>query len=256
MTYTLLEIVQLILESMDSEEVNSIGDTAESRMVANLVKSVYYDMISDIELLEHNTIFQLNASGDSLKPCIMSSPDNILKIKDVMYDQRADLDPYPEYREVTFKDFDSFLEDQQVLREETSNVDSMTLSYNGESFDMLFRTDRHPVWYTYLDDHTLIFDAFNSNVDTTLQKAKTMCKGWAKPTFSMSDSFTPDLEPTQFSFLINMSKVRAFNELKQQANQEAAGMARRQKIIIQKRKRKMPDSPSEVYRVESRFGRK
>jgi hypothetical protein len=39
---TLLEIVQDVLNDMDSDEVNSISDTVEATQIANICRSVYY----------------------------------------------------------------------------------------------------------------------------------------------------------------------------------------------------------------------
>ena len=69
MRYSLIELVQRILESMDSDEVDSITDTVESLAVANIVKECYYDIISNLDLPERKDIFQLDGSGDSTKPC-------------------------------------------------------------------------------------------------------------------------------------------------------------------------------------------
>lgn len=49
MKYTLLELTQRILESMNSDEVNSIGDTEESMTVANIIKESLF-------LFEHNLV--------------------------------------------------------------------------------------------------------------------------------------------------------------------------------------------------------
>lgn len=256
MKMTLLEIVQLILSSIDGEEVDDITDTTESNQVALIVKSVFNDMLSDIELPETEALVQLEASGDNAKPTLMTVPTDIIKIYNIMYDVKETGDTYPNYQGIKFLDFDEFLTMQQSLREETTGVGSMTVVSNGENYTVLYRSDRAPSFYTSIGDSILLFDSYDSSIDTTLQKSKTLCKGVPVPTFTMSNSFTPPLDPTQFSYLVNRAKVRAFNELKQQENQEAGGEARRQKIMIQKRKRKTPDAPDEVYRVASRFGRK
>ena len=256
MKHSLLEMVQLILSSVDGEEVSSISDTTESNQVALILKSVFNDMLSDIALPETEALIQLEASLDNTKPTLMHVPSDVIKINSIMYDVKKDGDTYPNYRPVMYMDFDSFVELGQSLREETANVASMTVSSNGENYTFLYRTDRAPTYYTSIGDSNLLFDSFDNAVDTTLQKSKTLCKGTPIPTFTMSNSYTPPLDPTQFSYLINRAKVRAFNELKQQENNEAGGEARRQKIIIQKRKRKTPDAAAEVYRVQSRFGRK
>jgi hypothetical protein len=241
---------------MDGEEVSNISDTAESNQVALIVKSVYYDMLSDIDLPERDTLVQLDPSGDNAKPTLMTVPDDVIKLYSIMYDNKATADTYSNYQPVKFKDFDSFLQDQQSLREETTGVGSMTVVVNGEDYPVMYRSDRMPTYYTTIGDHTILFDSYDVTEDTTLQSAKTLCKGQVVPTFTMSNSFTPALDPTQFSYLVNRAKVRAFNEIKQMENNEAGGEARRQKIIVQKRKRKTPDAPAEVYRVSSRFGRK
>lgn len=255
MRYTLLEMVQLILSAMDSEEVNSISDTVESDQVANLLKSVYYDIATDLELPEHETLFQLTASGNNALPCLMTVPSTVTKVRTIRYNTADSGDTYPNWTELEYKPFQDFLVDQQSLRENTDGVGSQQVTLNGSTYEILFRDDKQPQYFTTADDQQFFFDSYDSTIDTTLQASKTMCSGSVYPTFTLTDNFAPDLDPTQFSYFINRAKVRAFNELKQQANQEAAGEARRQKIIVQKRKRKTPDLP-EIYRLGSRFGRK
>src|SRR5690606_22458031 len=125
------------------------------------------------------------------------------------------------------------------FRNDDVSVGEMNVTMNGELFPFMYRSDRHPQYYTTADDNTIIFDAYLSSLDTTLQKSKTMCLGNVYPAFLLQDSFTPDLDPSQFSYYINRAKVRAFNELKQQINQEAVAETRRQQIIVQKRKHKV-----------------
>lgn len=254
MKYSLLEIVQEILSSMDSDEVNSISDTVESNQVALLVKGVYYDLATDLGLPEHETLFELTASGDPAKPCLMTVPSNVVTMRDLRYDCRTDEEPFADWRTVKYMPFNDFL----VWVEGYRNVDDgktgqQTILFNGETFPILYRNDDWPKYYTTADDNQILFDSYNSEFDTTLVKNKTMCMGNVYPTFSLTDSFVPDLDPSQFSLLRNKAKVRAFNELKQQPNEEAALEARRQKVIVQKRKRKTPDE-AEVFKVP-RYGR-
>lgn len=254
MKYTLLELVQLILAAMDSDEVDSISDTVESNQVALLLKALYYDMAVELGLPEHETMFQLDASGDVTKPVLMTVPENVTNMHWVNYDIKLTEETHVNYREVEFRPFLDFLRHTQQLREETEDVGEMAVENNGEEFTLLHREDTHPRFYTSTDDHTLIFDAFNSDEDSTLQKSKTLCHGSVWSTFQLDDSFTPDLDPTQFSYYINRAKVRAFAELKQTAHDEAAGESRNQKVVLQKRKRKVPNVP-EIRRAPN-YGRK
>lgn len=237
MRMTLLEMVQLILSSMDSDEVNSYDETTESMQVALLLKSVYYDIANDLGLDEHEEIFELIASGDNAKPTLMTLPTNAIRLDTINYDNKADSDTYSDYRLVKFMPFDKFMDMMNSLRGSETGIGQMTFTNaEGESFEVIYRTDKMPEYYTTWNDNTLLFDSYDSSIDTTLQKSKTRCYGSLYSTWTMSNSFIPDLDPTQFSYYINRAKARAFAEMKQSANQEAASEARRQKIITQKRK--------------------
>jgi hypothetical protein len=252
--YTLLEMVQEILSSMDSDEVNSISDTVESMQVATLIRGVYYDIATDIGLPEHETLFELNASGDPAKPCLMTVPTNVVTMRNLKYDNKLDTDTYSDWQEVKFLPFEEFLKWVEIFRTYDSGVGEQIVSFNGESFPIMYKSDAFPQFYTTADDNQILFDSYNSDIDTTLVKNKTMCMGNVYPTFTLEDAFAPDLDPSQFALLRNKSKYRAFNELKQQENKEAGAEARRQKVIVQKRKRKTPDE-AEVFKVP-RYGRK
>lgn len=254
MKYTLLEMTQLLLASMDSDEVNSINDTVEAYDIALTIKSVYYDLATDLNLPEHSTLFELNASGDNAKPTLMTVPSNVTSLTKVRYNYQETGETYENYQTLTQMSLNDFIMMQNGLRGLTSNVGSMDVTVNGETFEFMYKTNAMPKYYTVLEDNTLIFDAYDSTEDTTLQKSKTMCEGVVYPTFTIDDAFTPDIDPTQFSLLINKAKQRLFVEKKQIENVEASSETRRQKIITQKRKRKVKGQ-NEVFNVLSRFGK-
>jgi hypothetical protein len=252
MKFTVLEMVQELLSSLDSDEVNSIEDTVESMQVAVILRSVFYDLAVDLNFAEHETLFELNASGSSLKPTQMFVPENVSKLHWIKYDNREDGALKASMEDVNFVMFEDFLRMQKGL-EDQPNVGEMSISLHGEEFPVLFHNDRHPQWWTSIDDRTIIFDAYDASIDTTLQKSKTMCSGIIYPEFLLEDSFIPDIDASAFSLLKNRAKVRAFAELKQAPNQEAASETRRQKIINQKRKRTLADLPP-IYKAP-RYGR-
>lgn len=257
MIYTVLEAVQLILSAMDSDEVNSINDTIESKQIALMLKSVYYDCASDIGLNENKGLFQLNASGDSNLPVYMTLPDQVTKVETIRYDvYDPDVDPTTNsnYRMLEPVDFDDFLTRRTSAHDETEDVAQMTFSFNGQDFNIMYGINRHPTCYTTLNNRIVLFDSVLSTLDTTLQASKTLCTGYTYPTFEMEDNFVPNLDPTQFSYFLNFAKTRAFGELKQTQNSESAGVARRQKIIIQKRKDRTPDGSPIL--AAPRYGRK
>lgn len=255
MIYTLNEMVSQILSALDGDEITSIEDTVEAMQVANLIKGVYYDIATDLGVPEHETLFKLNESGDTLQPVLMTVPSNVTRISSVKYDNKVSTDTYSDFLEVKFLPFQDFYDRQQGLNQNTSDVGEMTYTNNvTQSFKMMYWTDRFPSYYTSTDDYTLIFDAYDSSEESYLQKANTQCQGSVYPTFVVEDAFTPDLDPTGFSYLINKAKTRAFMELKQMANQESAAESRRQKIINQKLQRRVEDVP-QLFKA-ARFGRR
>jgi hypothetical protein len=256
MIYTVLEMTQRILSAMDSDEVDSISDTVESTQVALMLKQTFYDCASDLELPQHEGFFELNASGDAAKPTLMTTPSNVFKVRSIRYNNILATtlsETNPNYREVEYIKMLDFIDRQQGLREDETNVGVMSFTSNSETFEVMYRTDKMPQFYSTFDDRTFIFDSYNEDEDTTLQKAKTMCEGVVYPTWTMDDSFTPDLSPQQFSYFLNKAIDRAFVELKQQQNANAAGEARKQLISLQKQKGSAPDRPK-IWSVP-RYGR-
>lgn len=252
MRYTLLELVQSILSSMESDEVDSITDTVEAWGVALLCRDVFYDCAADRGWPEHEALFELNASGSDLQPTLMTLPENVIKTNWIRYNTKLATETNAIYTDIEFVPFTRFLERQSGYQTDVS-AGQMTITSNTESFEMLYATNKQPSFYTVFDNNQIIFDSYASTIDTTLQKSKTMCHGLLYPTFTLEDSFAPDLAPNDFSYFRNKAKFRAFSEFKQVQNTEALGEARRQKIVSQLRSRRVPNVP-EVYR-HARYGR-
>lgn len=256
MKQTVLELTQSILASMDSDEVNSITDTVESYDIALLLRDVYYDIAVELNLTSHENIFELTASGDADQPTLMYLPDNVQKLYWVKYNNQLSTETYSNYVEVEFKDFNLFSQAQNNLHTQTSDIGEMTITLNEseEDFEFLYRTDKMPQFYTHIGNDVLIFDSYDSDEDTTLTKAKTMCGGLLYPSFTLEDSFIPDLDASEFPYYRNKAKVRAFAEKKQVDNREALQEARTQKILIQKRKNKVDEGLA--IKQLPRYGRK
>ena len=251
---TLLEITQSILASMDSDEVNSINDTVESYDIALLLRDVYYDIAVELNLTAHESLFELEASGDADQPVLMYLPDNVQTLWWIKYDNQEAGETNKNYLPVEYLNFDDFFQMQNSLVFDTDDVAQMTFEMNDEEFDIMYETDRFPLKYTAIGNQVLLFDALDTTVDTTLAKSKTMCGGLVYPTFTLEDDFTPDLDASQFPYYRNRAKYRAFSEKKQIDNREAAGEAKNQKMLMQKRKNRVFEGPAIFHQV-SRFGR-
>ncbi len=235
MKYTLLEMVQDVLSSMDSDEVNSISDTIESMQVARVIRSCFFDVVNN-ELPEFSTLFQLEASGTSTKPVMMTRPTDVRNIMLVKYDKADEDNTDPNYTRLIPLSIEAFFDRTHTLNLSEDNVASMTHAIEGDSFTFLYRNDKAPDYYTIIDDHTVFFDSYDSEVDTTLQKVKTFCVGEKEQTFYLEDTYELPLDEQQHVWLLNEAKSLAYQELKQQTHAYAEKTAKRQRIKAQRQK--------------------
>ena len=56
MTKTVLQMVQIILNDMDSEPVNQLSDTLEAEQVASVLAETFNDIVTTREIPEHLTV--------------------------------------------------------------------------------------------------------------------------------------------------------------------------------------------------------
>ena len=223
---TLLDMVQNILSAMDSDHVNSIGDTVESDQVATIIKETYFDLISNvIDVPEHEEIVNLTALADTNHPTWFQFPANVKRITLFKYNNATVADTDLRYVEVKHKtpvDFEKYV---NARTESDTNVVAYTDFNAGK---LLIINDKHPQYWTTFDDKYLICDSFLNTVDSTLQSSKTFCLCLTEPTWTHSDTFTPDLDAEFFPLFLAEAKSTCFVNLKQVANAKEEKKARRQ----------------------------
>jgi hypothetical protein len=236
MKYTLLELTQSVLRSIKGEAVNSISDTQESLDVADIVKECYYTIISRMDLPEAKTLFELNASGDNTKPTLMTVPDDVYSVEWIEYDNQTLDDTEPNYMGITFVPLKDIFELTNYLDTTETYVAEMTLTINGDAIPFKYRSDKAPEYAATIDDNQIIFDSYDSEVDTTLQKSKSRAYGIRLTDWEVDDDFTPNLDAHQFQLLLKEAKAMAWQELKSVDN-VAAQRSARQLMISAKGKR-------------------
>ncbi len=233
MRYSLKELVDRILESIDGDEVNSFSDTAESLAVANIIKECYYDIVSEIAPKETNGLFHLDAPTDNLKPPQMTLPSNVYKIEWLKYNVGDTLQD-TNFRDLCYLPVEEFFDYMNGLDINETWVDTQIVTMNGQDFDVKFRNDQYPTYWTSPDDGLILLDSFDLSVETTLTSSRTYGYGGLISVFTMSDTFVPDIDPRQFSLLLQSAKAQAFIELKQTQNDKAERKERRNKILAYK----------------------
>ena len=258
MQLTLLELIQRVLSSVKGEEVDNYDDTAESLVVRDIIKECYYTLISGKDFPELKTLFELNASGDSTKPTLMTLPTDVVGLEWVKYNKIADGDTDPRYEYVQYLPLQDFLDRIDGFDLDEDNVLSLTVTTgSSDSIDFKYMNDHAPSYYTSFNDTTLIFDSYDSDVDTTLQKTKTKCYGLKSSTWTNSNSFTLPLDAQQFDILLKEAKAMAWSELRQVDNVPARQEARRGRILAEKKKDRVNyNNKLDYYTRYPNYGRK
>lgn len=254
MKYNLLEMTQDVLSSMDGDEVNSINDNTEAQQVSRVIRACYFDILSTT-LPEATTIFQLEASGDNNKPVVMFLPDDAHNIHLVKYNKIADGEEDPLFTTLTPLSIEEFFITTQALTLSDINVASMSYDIGSDNITFLYRTDKAPDFYTVIEENIFIFDSYDSEVDTTLQRSKTFCVGEKERTFLLEDTYEIDLDEKQHIWLLNEAKALAFQEFKQMQHQKAEQTAKRHRIRAQHQKYILND-PWVNYRMMQGYGRR
>lgn len=236
---TLLQITQEVLSSLDGDEVNSISDTTESDQVATLVLRAYQDLIANTKVPELEEPFQLTGLGDTTKPTHMNVPSTVDKIEWIKYNKREVGDSDDDWKDVDPLEKEAFIE--LCLSRETSDTDTISVT-DFSGVPLFVKNDVAPKYFCLLDDDVVVFDSYDSAVDSTLQGSKTFCYGRKDPAISKVDTFVPDMDSNLFPAFINECKSLAYYEIRQQPHQKAENETRRQRVRWQNDKFKSEPS--------------
>ena len=233
MKMSLLDITQNILSSLDSDPVSDIDETVESQQVVEIIKESYFELMSSRQWPHLRLLTTLTGLGDVSNPTKMKIPDTMNKTYWVKYNG-------VEMTYLTPDDFNTMI----ALRTPGSTVDS-----NG--FGLL----KDPSYYTSYDDVYLIFDSRISSLDNTLQQSKSKVYGVKEASWTLSNTFTPDIPEKFFPVLLAEAKAQAFVNLKQQSNVREERKAQRGRVMIRNEawKNKLGEP---VYNSRVNYGRK
>lgn len=225
MKKTLLEIVQDILNDTDADPANSIDDTEEATQIAQIVRSTYESLITRRNWPHLKRGVTLQSSLTPLKPTHMTLEENISEFVSFNYDKRKIGETRKRFEEVKWKEPDEFL---RLTNRENSDLDEVETVTDDSGVEFLIRNDRAPSFFTSFDDETIVCDAYDSNVDSTLQSSKVQARAYVLPTWVHEDDFIPDLPAEAFVGLIEEAKSRVAVRLNQDEDPKAEQESQRQ----------------------------
>jgi hypothetical protein len=196
---TLLDFVQDILSDADGDDVNSISDTVESDQCARVIRDVWRQIVSQHDMEHIKTLKQLTATSGTT-PTVMTRPENFHALEWVRYDSKLAASDPQAYKRISYMDPDSFVEYCSQFSTSATNVEAMTLS-TGHIIPI--QNDRAPKYFTIMDfgSDELVFDAYNSALETNLQQSKSLAYGTFSQDLVLDDASTIDL-PRHLAVLV------------------------------------------------------
>jgi len=230
---TLLEMTQNILSSMNSDEVNSITDTVESQQVAEEIRNTFFELYSNRDIAEFQSLINLQATGDPDRPNTLKLPDNVERIKWIKYLNFRSGNS-PEYKYVKYLDPEAFID---RIVEPGTNVYSVyatvPLTETGP-IQYTIDAEKSPDYYTIMDnDSILVFDSFDVAFETNLTGSNSVAWGYLTPQFEMTDDYVPAIDANLFPHFLSEAKSSCFINIKEVANSKEEQRARRQLVRTQ-----------------------
>jgi hypothetical protein len=249
---TLLDLTQRILSAMDSDSVNSISDTVEAEQVADVIRETYLDIVDEYGLKAVHTIFNLDASGTTARPTHMSIPEGYHAIEWVKYDKReSSSSTLRAYTDITYAEPGDFIQHINSRNSDDTEVDVIA---DPSGVELLIRNDTHPSYWTMFDGTTLVFDSYDSSIDSTLQSSKTQVYGQETGNLTIDDTTVIDLPQEYFNLLRNQARETCFELFKDGAPTKVQRMAERARIRVGRIK--TPVAVGQEVNDRVNFGRK
>ena len=212
MAKTLLQITQDILSDIDGDQVNSIYDTEESEQVSRIVLATYRFMVTTKIVPRTMRAVALTPRSDNLFPTHMILNDDVQELIDVRYNRAKLGETRRNYEEVLFKEPDDFLRSINSRNNDSSNVDVIL---DDSGIELLILNDLSPRFYTSFDDLNLVFDSYDSGVDSTLTSSKFQARAYIIPDFPHLDASVPVLPIGAEGYLIDEATSRCQLKLRQ-----------------------------------------
>lgn len=243
-TKTVLEYVQACLNTMDSDQVDSISDTTESTQVAELLRDCYAELINRQEWSFLKRPAEIVAAGDTTSPTKFTIPNDLRHLLNVWYN--VDESGAVSRRELQYLEPADFLARSGVAQTGKLLVTAPT------QIQFYVWTDRMPSFYTSFDDKVIFCDAYKATVETSLVSSKVSALAILNPAFTVEDEFVPLLPEHMVPLLQATLNATSHLYFKQQAS--APDEKRVQRQMAQARQRESKLTRNNYY--ANSFGRR
>lgn len=251
---TLLNIVQDILSDADSDDVNSISDTVEADQAARCVRTAYDNLMDGADLGTIKTVLKLDATT-SATPNIMTRPEGFYDIEWIKYNVKETSGGDQKYQDVTYMTPKDFIDYTSARTASASDVEEVPTD---SGHNILVKNLQAPTYWTMFEDYNdIIFDSYDSDLETNLQQSKNLAYGSLKPSLTLADGTIPDLPKNLFNRLKNDARALFFDLYKDGLTPEVDRLRRRSEVRTQRHRHvtRFDENPN-MERTGPNYGRK
>lgn len=239
MKRTLLQVVQEYLDATSGFYVDSIFDTDESQQVAKIAERVYYGMIQDFpDILFTMKESTLEGLSDLTRPNYMLLDERAIKVQHsrIWYDTSKDSS------KINFKELE-YLPPLKFMELTSKRSTQNTLIVEGfDESKMAVETKQFPKYFTSFDNKYVVFDAYHSDYDTTLQGSKTKLVVSVEEPFLQKDDFVIPVPAHLSETYLDLFLDEALTLVYQQPIGKISQRARARKIKLQQANRTLGQS--------------
>lgn len=247
---TLLDVVNSCLDAMSHDSVNSISDTAESLQIAEEARVTYYDLMDRDDWPHLYKLIPLEAAADTARPNFLKVPTQVARIYNLKYETTKTTDTHRIFKFIDYCAPKEFLDRIHTRRTDNSDV---TVVLNFDSVPMFILNDEAPTFWTSFDDEYIVFDSYDSAVDTTMQSSKSLVEAKVIPEWTSSDTFIPDMPEQMFSVFLAEVRAAAFTYWKQGQSPKDEQRAARGISRLRKDARKIDEQDRKVKYGRRRY---
>lgn len=232
MKQTLLEMVQDILNDMDSDEVNSITDTAESVQVAQMIRTTFFEMITRKEWPHLRKMTTLGNMSDTEHPNYLVLPEDAVKMTYLAYNSKREAVDRDTFRSITYLYPDEFVTHCNRRNTDNDNVESIS---DPDGIKLHIYNDRPPVYWTSFNDQYIVFDGWKKDLQSTLIGSDSHAELYFSADWIPEDTFVPNLPIEAFPGFLAEAKSVCMYKLKQMSDEKAEQQSKRQHIMLSQR---------------------
>lgn len=188
MKLTLLSVVQSYLNRVSDFYVSSIFETESAQQAATIAEEVYYSMTQKFRDWEFTTTLStLDSVADADKPNYLKIPDGLQRLQGLTLSYNNSTDERAvNYRSVHYLEPHDFLTKMEQRSDRLDNTEVIT-DFGGTKFVVYNNT--YPKYWTSFDGVYAVFDAYNSEEETTLHASKSRAMYTQEAVFLQQDDF-------------------------------------------------------------------